>query len=285
MPIWRSMPAGGRARRQSQRLKSPRVNELRVKTPHPDPHKSRGRSHRAHSLLREVITMNRRTAAAALTALAILPLTACSNALTATDELSYQIDQSLSALVIDARAGSIAIEVGDGPITVTEEHSYSRFKAATAHQVQGQTLRLTESGCRDDRGRCDVGYRIRLPKAMSAQINAQAGAVMVNGLAGDLDVATLAGSVEGRGLSSAEVSVRTEAGETSLAFAEAPALVRATTSLGAVELRLPGNAAYAVDVQTTVGDSSVDVDQNSASAHRIKIRSRVGSVKIARHLP
>ena len=58
--------------------------------------------------------MNRRTAAAALTALAILPLAACSNAFTTTDELSYQIDQSPSALVIDARAGSIAIEVGDG---------------------------------------------------------------------------------------------------------------------------------------------------------------------------
>lgn len=227
----------------------------------------------------------KRRMAAAMTALALLPLTACSDGLATTDQLSYQIDQSLSALVIDARAGNIAIEVGDGPITVTEEHSYSGSRPATAHQVEGQTLRLTESGCRDDGGRCDVGYRIRLPKAMSAQINARAGAVMVNGLAGDLHVATLAGSVEGRGLSSAEVSVTTEAGETNLAFAKAPALVRATTRLGAVELRLPGNAAYAVDVQTTVGDSSVDVDQNPASAHRIEVRSRVGSVKIARHLP
>ena len=100
--------------------------------------------------------MNRRTGAAALTALAIFPFTACSNALTTTDGLSYQIDQSLSALVIDARAGSIAIEVGYGPITVTEQHRYSRSKPATAHQVDGHTLRLTESGCRDDGGHCDV---------------------------------------------------------------------------------------------------------------------------------
>jgi DUF4097 and DUF4098 domain-containing protein YvlB len=107
----------------------------------------------------------------------------------------------------------------------------------------------------------------------------------VNGLAGNLRVATLAGSVEGRALRSAEVSVTTEAGETTLAFAEAPALVRATTQLGAVELRLPGSTAYAVDVQTTVGDSSVDVDQNLASTHRIEVRSKVGSVKIARLLP
>ena len=74
--------------------------------------------------------MRRRTVAAALTALGILPLTACSSALTTTDELSYQIDKSLSALVIDTRAGSIAIEVGVGPITVTEQHRYSRSKPA-----------------------------------------------------------------------------------------------------------------------------------------------------------
>ena len=229
--------------------------------------------------------MKRRTAAAALTALAILPLTACSNALTTTDELNYQIDQSLSELVIDARAGSIAIEVGDGPITVTEQHRYSRSKPATAHQVDGQTLRLTESGCRTAAGHCEVSYRIRMPKAMSGQINAKAGTVEVDGLAGDLHVATLAGSVEGHSLSSADVTVQTEAGETTLRFADAPRLVRASTSLGAVELRLPGSTAYAVDIQTTLGDSSVDVDQNPASAHRIEVRSKVGSVKIARLLP
>jgi DUF4097 and DUF4098 domain-containing protein YvlB len=229
--------------------------------------------------------MNRRTAAAALTALAILPLSACSNALTTTDELSYQIEQPLSALVIDARAGSIAIEAGEGPITVTERHRYSGSKPASAHQVDGQTLRLTESGCRDGSGHCEVSFRIRMPKAMSTQINAKAGTVQVHGLAGDLRVATLAGSVEGHALSSADVTVHTEAGETTLRFADAPRLVRASTSLGAVELRLPGSTAYAVDVQTTVGGSSVEVDQDPTSAHRIEVRSKVGSVKVAPLLP
>ena len=146
-------------------------------------------------------------------------------------------------------------------------------------------MRLTESGCQDDRGHCVVSYRIRMPKAMSAQINAKAGTVRVDGSAGALHVATLAGSVEGHALSSPDVTVQTEAGETILRFADAPQLVRASTSLGAVELRLPGSTAYAVDVQTTLGESSVDVDQNPASAHRIEVRSKVGAVKIARLLP
>ena len=70
--------------------------------------------------------MRSRTAVA-LTALALMPLSACFGGST-TDDLSYQIDESLTALVIDARAASVAIAIGDGPVTVTEEHRYSKTK-------------------------------------------------------------------------------------------------------------------------------------------------------------
>jgi hypothetical protein len=225
--------------------------------------------------------MRRRTAAA-LTAIALLPLAACSAGSTTTEELSYQIDQSVTALVIAARAASVAIVVGDGPVTVTEEHRYSRSKPTTAHRVEGQTLRLTESGCGDDELRCDVEYRIRMPKAISAEITAQAGAVRVDGLAGDVHVTTEAGAVEGRALTSDEVIIKTEAGAASLEFAEAPTLVQTTTSMGAVEVRVPGTTAYAVDVQTSVGGSSVGVEQDPASAHRIEVHTELGAVKIER---
>lgn len=225
--------------------------------------------------------MRRRTAAA-LTAIALLPLAACSAGSTTTEELSYQIDQSVTALVIAARAASVAIVVGDGPVTVTEEHRYSRSKPTTAHRVEGQTLRLTESGCGDDELRCDVEYRIRMPKAISAEITAQAGAVRVDGLAGDVRVTTEAGAVEGRALTSDEVIIETEAGAASLEFAEAPTLVQTTTSMGAVEVRVPGTTAYAVDVQTSVGGSSVGVEQDPASAHRIEVHTDLGAVKIER---
>ena len=136
--------------------------------------------------------------AAVLTAVTLLPLTACFAGPTTTDELRYQIDQPVTALVIDARAAAV---------TVTEEHRYSRGKPSTAYEVQGQTLRLTESGCGDDNVRCEIHYRIRMPKTMSAEISAQAGAVQVDGLAGNLQVTTEAGAVEGRGLTSDEVHV------------------------------------------------------------------------------
>lgn len=234
-----------------------------------------------HTPLRKVTTMRPRTAAA-LTIIALLPVAACFRGPTTTDELSYEIDQPLTALVIGARAASVAVVVGDGPVTVTEEHRYSSGKPTTAHQVEGQTLRLTESGCEDDAARCEVRYRIRMPKAMSADITAEAGAVKVDGLAGNVHVITQAGAVEGRALTSGEVIVKTEAGAASLEFAKPPILVQTTTSLGAVDLRLPGTTSYAVDVRTESGTTTVDVDRDPASAHRITVRTEVGAVKIER---
>jgi hypothetical protein len=121
-----------------------------------------------------------------------------------------------------------------------------------------------------------------MPEAMSVDITAQAGAVKVEGLAGKLTVVTEAGAVEGRGLASDEVSVKTEAGAASLVFTQPPDMVHTTTSLGAVDLRLPGTTSYAVDIRTEVGSNSVDVDQDPASAHRITVRTEVGTVQIKR---
>ena len=220
--------------------------------------------------------------AAVLGAAGLLPLSACAGGATRTEESSYAVDQPVTALVVDARAASVTLVVEDGPVTVSETYRYSRGKPTTAHRVEGRALRLTESGCGDDNARCDVSYRIRVPKATSADITAHAGAVSVDGLAGDLHVTTEAGAVEAHALSSDEVTIKTQAGAASLKFTDAPTLVRATTSIGAIELRVPGMTAYAVDVHAAVGGVSVDVDRNPRSAHRLEVSTEVGAVTIDR---
>ena len=222
--------------------------------------------------------MNRRTTAA-LVALTILPMAACGGA-TTTDEVSYTIDQPVTALVVDARAASVAIDAGDGPVTVTEKHRYSDAKPATAHRVDGRTLRLTESGCGKDDVRCETEFHVRIPSATTAQITAHAGAVKIHGLAGDVHVSTEAGAVEGTSLSGDTVIVKTQAGATSLEFTEAPSMLQATTEVGAVEVHVPGDTAYAVEVDTDVGKSTVSVGKDPASPHRIRVSTQVGAVSI-----
>lgn len=217
---------------------------------------------------------------AALAALTLLPVAACSGGATTTDEVSYQVTEPVTALVVAARAASVEITVGDGPISVTEVHRYSSDKPSTAHQVDGQALRLTESGCGDDNAHCQVEFRIRMPKATSAEIEAKAGAVKVNGLGGDVRVTTEAGAVEAKALTSDQVTIQTSAGAASLEFAEAPTMVKATTDLGAVSVRVPAGDSYAIAAKAKTGSTEVSVPKDPASTHRIEVSTQLGAIKI-----
>lgn len=223
----------------------------------------------------------------ALAALAIVPLgAACSAGQDGTaankQEQSYEVTEPVTALVVDAQAARVVVEAGDGPVTVTEIHRYDDQRPTTSHQVDGQTLTLTQTGCENDGiGRCDVEYRVRVPSATSTDITAAAGGVTVTNLAGNVSVTTQAGAIEGTGLSGDQVVVTTKAGAATLEFTEAPSMLRATTDLGAIELRVPGDQTYAVDVGTTVGASKVSVQRDDASTHKIEVKTQVGAVSIA----
>jgi Putative adhesin len=229
----------------------------------------------------------RTVAAAAALAMALVAPAGCAEAdtrtggSTTTDQQSYEITEPVDALVVDARAATVIVEGGDGPLTVDETYHFSDDKPATSHRVDGSTLHLTDSGCRNDDVRCDVEFRVHLPAAARTEITSQAGAVRLTGLTGDVAVSTRAGAVEGRGLGGDEVSVETQAGAARLEFARPPSTVRASTEVGAVEVRVPGDTTYAVDVQTTVGRSDISVQRDPSSAHRIQIRTSVGAVKVA----
>jgi hypothetical protein len=197
-----------------------------------------------------------------------------------TDQQTYQIAERIDALVIDARAAAVILETGDGPITVNETYRFGNDRPTTSHRVDGTTLRLTDTGCRDDSARCDVEFRVHLPAATGADITAQAGAVRITGLTGDLAVSTQAGAIEGSALGGDAVRVSTQAGAMALQFTRAPAMVRASTQVGAVEVQVPSGTSYAVDVQTTLGRADVSVQRDPASPHKIEIRTNVGAVKV-----
>src|SRR5690349_10915722 len=198
----------------------------------------------------------------------------------AADRQSYQFTDRIDALVVDARAAAVTLEAGEGPVTVDEIYHSGSDRPTTSHRVDGSTLHLTETGCRDNSVRCDVEFRVRLPAAATADITSQAGAVQVAGLTGNLTVTTQAGAVQGSGLGGDQVRVSTKAGATTLAFTRAPSTVSASTEVGAVEVRVPSGTTYAVDVQSTVGPSDVSVQRDPASPHKIEVRTSVGAVRV-----
>jgi hypothetical protein len=96
-----------------------------------------------------------------------------------------------------------------------------------------------------------------------------------------MSVTTGAGAVSGDRLTMAEATVMTEAGATVLHFLEAPSSVHTESEAGAVEVRVPGNQSYAVDISATVGGSEVSVTRDPAAAHHINVRTGIGGVRVA----
>lgn len=229
--------------------------------------------------------MRARDALALATAgIALVTVAACGGTdggTTIEEQSSYEITESIEALVVDARAAAVTIETGEAPVTVTEIYRYEDDKPATSHRVDGSTLRLTDTGCHNDEVRCGVEFRVHLPAAASVRIDAQAGAVRVTGLAGDVTATTQAGAFEGKALTGDQISVTTQAGTASLEFAQAPVSVRATTQAGAIKVKVPADQAYAVDAHTNVGGAEVSVQQDPASTHKIQVSAELGSVKVS----
>ena len=214
---------------------------------------------------------------------ALVALSACGGiggGSTTTQEQSYDISQQITALDVDARVAAVIVETGDGPVRVTETYHFGDDKPSTSHRVDGSTLHWTDTGCRNDEVRCDVELRVRIPADASLQVKAEAGAVTVAGLAGSIDVTTEAGAFEGTSLSADKVNVTSQAGATSLEFADPPTTVQASTEAGTIRVRVPSGTAYAVEADTGVGASKISVQRDPTSEHRIAVHSSAGAVTV-----
>jgi hypothetical protein len=226
-------------------------------------------------------TVKIRTSLIATVGLSIMMASAgCTSLNSKTDEQSYDVTEQVQSLIIDARAAAVTVTTGDGAIKVTETYHYSNDRPRTSHEVSGTALRLTESGCATDELRCAVEFSIQVPAATAVNITAQAGAVTLAGLTSDVTVITDAGAVEGTRLAGDRVSVKTDAGATSLQFIEPPASVEASTELGAISLKVPSGTAYAVNASTTAGGSDIRVQQDANSPYKISLRTSVGGIRV-----
>lgn len=227
-----------------------------------------------------------RTRALTTTLLGIMAagvLAGCSSMEVTEAENSYEIKDRITRLALRGNAGSVNLHTGDGPIQIRESYRYSENRPKTEHQVEGDTLRLTESGCGSNPvmfQKCEAEYDIRVPAGTVVEIRLDAGSIRVHDLVGDLTAETDAGRIEGTGLRSGQTRVKSDAGSISLRFAAAPARADAGTNAGRVEIYLPTGSGYAVDASTDAGDTDVSVDRDPASGHKITARSDAGRVSV-----
>jgi hypothetical protein len=192
----------------------------------------------------------------------------------------YRISSPVSTVVVISHVGNITVTGGSGPsVSVTQQATYSKTPPVTTRTISGKTLTVTYT-CPSQLV-CAVAYVIRVPRDATVQAQADAGAIRLAGLAGNVTAKARVGLIDGTGLAGASVSLTTDGGGISASFTAAPRTLQATAHVGAISLRLPGTASYKVSADARVGHADVGVPQSPSSAYVITATTDVGAIKIS----
>ncbi len=210
---------------------------------------------------------------------------------------SYSVSAPAQTLVVNAQVGDVHIIGGaSGQVSVTEHITFRGTAPRTTHRAASGTLTL-DSNC-PALETCSVGYVVTVPRAMTVRVADNVGTIRLESLSGqvtahtnvgDIDLASVSGPIEvtghagviqGQNVSSARATLRLSAGDIDVTFSAAPAVVIATTDVGAVTLRVPGGLSYAVTASVSVGNTKIGVTRNPASPHAITASTETGAVTI-----
>ncbi|RSN52593.1 hypothetical protein DMH01_41190 [Amycolatopsis sp. WAC 04182] len=216
-----------------------------------------------------------------------------------TDSQSQVYRQPIGRIEISSAAGDLTVSAGpDGEVGVDRRLEWTEHKPAYTEEWTGDTLRITVR-CPDGKLGCSVHYTIRIPRSVSVQAHTDAGNLDIRDLSGDIKAETEAGrttleNTKGKlyarngngdltatGITSADVDLGTRAGKVDLRLSGVPSLVRATSGAGDVLVLVPANPrGYQVRADTNAGRRVVEVQDASASPHRIEASTSAGDVTV-----
>jgi hypothetical protein len=193
---------------------------------------------------------------------------------------TYSITSHVTAVTLDT-AGSVTVTGtgGGGPVTVTEEPSYSKTAPATTRTVSGGTLTLGYT-C-ESQLLCSVDYVIKVPRGVAVHAESREGSVTLTSVSGPVSARTFAGLITATGLTSPSAVLKSSAGGVNATFAAAPSSVQASTDAGSITITLPGSAAYKVNAHADVGVTSVTVRHSNSAADTISAHSDLGDITIS----
>jgi DUF4097 and DUF4098 domain-containing protein YvlB len=114
--------------------------------------------------------------------------------------------------------------------------------------------------------------------AQSAVVEASSGDVVLAGIKGDVTVLSRSGGVEASGLGG-RTSVESSSGDVRLTMSS-PQNVKAAVSSGNLQLRVPRNGAYRLDVRTSSGDQNVNIENSSSSSTLLDLDASSGDITV-----
>ena len=205
------------------------------------------------------------------------------------------LDQQVTAIRFDGRAGSVQVQGKTGQTKATVERTI-KYRDGTSpkqdtYRVDGSVLVLT-GDCGED---CSVDYDVTVPAGVAVSGQTTAGDIELHGV-GAVDVTTTAGGVDladvrgtvkahttngeitGSGLRGGGVQVETTNGGIDLTMAEA-ADVTARTSNGGIKLAVPSGS-YRVSTNNHTGRQKIGVAEDPNGKYRLDLNTDNGSIDV-----
>jgi hypothetical protein len=193
---------------------------------------------------------------------------------------SFTIGSRVTTLVVDAGSGSVDVTgAARSTVGVSQQASYSKTAPVARHVLSGTTLTLSYS-CPGELF-CSISYTVQVPRAVAVRVAGGAGAVTLTSLAGPATAQTSAGLITAVNLTSAEVSLKSDAGGIIATSSAPPLSLHASTSVGPITLTVPGSVAYKISTRTFVGTSNITVRKSARSPYAISASSDIGSISIS----
>lgn len=223
------------------------------------------------------------------------------------------------ALTLAVNSGQVSLRGGDTGIvraTGTAHYSLVRPRVTSQSTSSGTSIR---SACEALTGPCSLDFAVTMPAGLTTNVSdgsgdlavsglhgrvtlqAGSGQVRVSSLSGDVRIRDDSGNVTGElvtspelhisagsgdidvtGLSSQQVTVSSQSGNTTLTFARVPDRVQVSSDSGNVSLVLPpGSTAYRVQAHTSSGTTTVHhLPTDSRSPHVISVTDASGNISI-----
>ncbi|WP_407553329.1 DUF4097 family beta strand repeat-containing protein [Streptomyces sp. Pv4-95] len=196
-------------------------------------------------------------------------------------ERTYGVDGAVTALATTTHGGDIEIVPVDagGSVRVTEKYVYDERKPAPTHSLKSGRLTLTADDCDDAEGRCEVSYKVLLPRGASVDLHTSGGDITVRGAAGGIAAETSGGDITVEDSAARTAKVKTSGGHVDVALTAVPDEVSGRSSGGDVTIRLP-KGSYAVDASTSGGSRKVAVPSDGGSAHTVEAKTSGGDVSV-----
>ncbi|MGW3074046.1 DUF4097 family beta strand repeat-containing protein [Kitasatospora sp. NPDC001132] len=193
------------------------------------------------------------------------------------------------------RLGVTLSQDDSSQVTVAMSGSYTGRVPQVSVTRSGSDVTVT-AGCSDD---CSGHLQVTVPAGLAAQVSTGGAGIQAKGLTGRLDLATGRGGVE-VDQSSGPLTVRstygavtladssapdaeviTTDGEVSASFTAAPASLKVTTDWGRVDLKVPHDASYRVDAQSSWSSPSVSLPNTATDApHSVVVKTTRGDIAV-----